>query len=205
MSLRSCLCAVLVLAAGIAEAQLTVKKNDIVTLKIPASFLDLEGTRIWDNSPIYVSRISPIRDPNYRAGGTAPEIDVMVNETRDWRLSGFPSLLTLRVEKIDQKDDYTEVELRSEAVNVKLRFAREFQDLEVAFRKVVAIGSQADGEAQEEAYAHIGEAVFQGPRQAVDTMVKWCWSGPPYARVSGVKAVEEPFDEAQSPEFSVRY
>ena len=49
------------------------------------------------------------------------------------------------------------------------------------------------------------EAVFQGPRQTVDTMVKWCWSGPPYAKVSGVKAVEEPFDEAQSPEFSVRY
>ena len=36
------------------------------------------------------------------------------------------------------------------------------------------------------------EAVFQGPRAAVDASVAWCWSGPPGARVEEVEVVEEP-------------
>ena len=36
------------------------------------------------------------------------------------------------------------------------------------------------------------EAVFEGPGEAVESMVTWCGSGPPRARVAHVELVEEP-------------
>ena len=35
------------------------------------------------------------------------------------------------------------------------------------------------------------EAVFEGPRAAVDALVTWCWSGPSGASVTGVESFEE--------------
>jgi len=36
------------------------------------------------------------------------------------------------------------------------------------------------------------EAVFEGPTPAVDALVAWCREGPPWARVDGVEASDEP-------------
>jgi acylphosphatase len=34
------------------------------------------------------------------------------------------------------------------------------------------------------------EALFEGPDEAVDAMLQWCWRGPSSAVVTGVEAVE---------------
>jgi acylphosphatase len=36
------------------------------------------------------------------------------------------------------------------------------------------------------------EAVFEGPADAVDHMVRWCWDGPTRARVTHVEVSAEP-------------
>lgn len=47
------------------------------------------------------------------------------------------------------------------------------------------------------------EAVFEGEKSAVETMIAWCRKGPPPARVSSVEVVwEEPKSEAS---FTVRH
>lgn len=56
------------------------------------------------------------------------------------------------------------------------------------------VGNRADGRV---------EAVFQGPRAAVDAIVEWCHHGPPHARVTAVEVVaEEPAEPLTG--FSVR-
>lgn len=37
------------------------------------------------------------------------------------------------------------------------------------------------------------EAVFEGTDDKVDEMVKWCWQGPPHARVENVEVREEDY------------
>jgi len=39
------------------------------------------------------------------------------------------------------------------------------------------------------------EAVFQGPRSAVDRLINWCHEGPPAARVSSVAVSWESLDD----------
>lgn len=47
------------------------------------------------------------------------------------------------------------------------------------------------------------EAVFEGPRGAVEDLLRWCWDGSPYARVTQVQVSwEEPEGEQG---FDVRY
>jgi acylphosphatase len=36
------------------------------------------------------------------------------------------------------------------------------------------------------------EAAFEGPEDAVDTMVEWCRKGPRWARVEDVEVIDEP-------------
>lgn len=40
------------------------------------------------------------------------------------------------------------------------------------------------------------EAVFEGDKDAVSTMVAWCRTGPAFARVVGVEVVDEPAEGA---------
>ncbi len=47
------------------------------------------------------------------------------------------------------------------------------------------------------------EAVFQGPEDTVQAMLKWCWQGPPAARVSAVDCFEQEPSELET-EFDVR-
>ncbi len=37
------------------------------------------------------------------------------------------------------------------------------------------------------------EAVFEGEKESVETMVEWCRNGPEYARVSGVEVIPEQY------------
>ncbi len=40
------------------------------------------------------------------------------------------------------------------------------------------------------------EALFEGPAQGVEEMVRWCWQGPPHASVENVEAdYESPGDD----------
>ncbi len=47
------------------------------------------------------------------------------------------------------------------------------------------------------------EAVFEGPRDAVQALVDWCHAGPPSARVEHVEVRWEP-PESEPPGFRVR-
>lgn len=48
------------------------------------------------------------------------------------------------------------------------------------------------------------EALFEGPTQAVDQAVDWCWHGSPMARVSDVKIEWETF-AGEFTDFSITY
>jgi len=37
------------------------------------------------------------------------------------------------------------------------------------------------------------ELVAEGPKKAVDALIKWCHAGPPNAEVTNVKVTEEPY------------
>ncbi|HOD34610.1 MAG TPA: acylphosphatase [Syntrophales bacterium] len=48
------------------------------------------------------------------------------------------------------------------------------------------------------------EAVFEGPDEKVEEMLRWCRQGPGLARVKGVEASEEPYEGAFR-DFLIRY
>jgi len=112
------------------DRRVNVEKGQIVTLKIPASLFRFETTRVMNNTPIYAVDISVGLD------------GITVNGRKDWTMAGFPSMVELRVEKQDQKDNYLEVELRNSAGNLKLRFWPRIVDLDEAFRETVALGGR---------------------------------------------------------------
>ena len=130
----SCLLAALGIVIGVsaAEAQISFEEDDNVTLKLPTSVLELEGRRILNGSPIYAAEIRP------------GEAGVVVNGSENWMLTAFPSLIALRIDNIDEDDDFTEVELRNDAINVKLRFSSQFADLNNALGQTVAVGTPTD-------------------------------------------------------------
>ena len=143
---------------GAVVQQIDLDKGDTVCLEVPALFFQLDGHRTWDGSPIYVVNITPT------------ENGVAVGGKSDWRISGFPSGLELKVEKAKREDDYTEVELRTRGVNVKLRFSRAITDVNAALREVVALGPASGSEMQsylKDAYDALGYFIFQGPLATV--------------------------------------
>ncbi|MFA4915683.1 MAG: acylphosphatase [Syntrophales bacterium] len=48
------------------------------------------------------------------------------------------------------------------------------------------------------------EAVFEGQAKDVDAMLEWCKKGPPFARVTDVEVISEPFS-GEFRHFSIRY
>ncbi len=48
------------------------------------------------------------------------------------------------------------------------------------------------------------EAVFEGPDDVVDEMVKWCWKGSPMSKVEDVEVIEEPY-KGEFSSFEIRY
>ena len=75
-------------------------------------------------------------------------------------------MIELLIEKVEEEDDYTEVELRNSAMNVKLRFSRGTQDLKAAFQDTVVVGGSSSSEAteyMERAYEAFAYFLFTGP------------------------------------------
>lgn len=48
------------------------------------------------------------------------------------------------------------------------------------------------------------EAVFEGPKEKVEEMIKWCWQGPPSSKVEKVSEVPEVSKE-ELEGFEIRY
>jgi hypothetical protein len=108
---------------------LDIERYRTVTLKIPAALIGFEKINAWRGTTNYTAYIQGL------AGGK-----VAVNTRSDWRAAGWPLMRNLRLEKVEQKSDYTEVELRQGGENVKLRF-QGVKDLNAAFAQVVYPGN----------------------------------------------------------------
>lgn len=48
------------------------------------------------------------------------------------------------------------------------------------------------------------EALFEGPAEAVEEMIKWCHRGSPSSKVTSVEVEEEPY-RGEFKDFSIRY
>jgi len=48
------------------------------------------------------------------------------------------------------------------------------------------------------------ELVAEGPRDAVEALIKWCQTGPPHAHVTNVRVTEEPYSGSYK-SFDTRY
>jgi len=49
------------------------------------------------------------------------------------------------------------------------------------------------------------EAVFKGPKDRVDQMIKWCWQGSPGSKVTLVKPIKPVKTEEKLSGFEIRY
>jgi acylphosphatase len=48
------------------------------------------------------------------------------------------------------------------------------------------------------------EALFEGPDQEVESMVEWCRTGPPHARVDEIEVTREPIETLENSDFRTR-
>ncbi|MCD6381942.1 MAG: acylphosphatase [Candidatus Aenigmarchaeota archaeon] len=48
------------------------------------------------------------------------------------------------------------------------------------------------------------EAVFEGPDEKIEEIIKWCWKGSPYSQVENVETIEEKYKE-EFKIFEIRY
>lgn len=48
------------------------------------------------------------------------------------------------------------------------------------------------------------EAVFEGPSEAVEEMIRWCYRGSPASKVTSVEVEEEPYT-GEFKDFSIKY
>ncbi len=49
------------------------------------------------------------------------------------------------------------------------------------------------------------EALFDGPEERVDAMLKWCWEGPAFSSVDGIESIEEELVVDAPTSFEIRY
>jgi hypothetical protein len=151
----------LLLCPGLSLAQSSLRKDAIITIKIPTSQFKRDGV-LLSGGAIYSADIAP--------GDSG---SVAVNGTKDWQASGFPSLLEGKVDKISRKPAFTEVEIRPSGKRagfgaLKLRFAPSFGDttLPIAFDQVVVPGPNGSNEAKAyrlASYQTLMKTFFKGP------------------------------------------
>lgn len=48
------------------------------------------------------------------------------------------------------------------------------------------------------------EALFEGPDQEVESLIDWCRTGPPHARVDDVEVSREPIEAVENSDFRTR-
>lgn len=108
---------------------LDAAKGSTVVLKIPKKMFGFDKINAWRGTVSYAARVS-----------LAPDGAAVVNADPAWQTSGMPYMSELRLEKISRQKDGTEVELRRENVNFKLRFDGSVTDINSAFRQVAYAG-----------------------------------------------------------------
>ncbi|HEX5084197.1 MAG TPA: hypothetical protein VFY40_19295 [Blastocatellia bacterium] len=120
------------------ESGIALKKGQQLTVKIPARLLKYETDSIASGAPIFTVNVSV-------SGET-----IRVEGYSDWRLRGWPMMVTLYYEKSGRKKEYTEVECRSGVAYVKLRFSPDTPDVNAALRQLLYAGSAEMFESSEE-------------------------------------------------------
>jgi hypothetical protein len=141
MSLHLGCCLLLCLASGAAVAsdnKITLSKQQPLVIRIPRKLLKYESYSIRSGLPIYTADVSVV------------EKTIRVEGEAEWRLRGWPSMLTLFYEKSSKEKEYTEIEFRSDQAYAKLRFAADTPDVDEALRQVVFLGSAESFESSAE-------------------------------------------------------
>lgn len=190
---RTSLCLAMgVLSANTLAAQGQLKKGETVSIKVPFVFLQQEGFKMGMTSgkPIYVA------DVQSSTGGVS-----VAGET-DWMLAGFPSLATLKIEKIKHEDKkrYTEIEMRNDGAVVKLRFIgmQIGPSLEAAFQQTVVWGASDSPAAKaylDEVYDATARASFSGPLADMPHEIKKTVVIFAHATANGTKVGDEKYKD----------
>ena len=141
LSLLLICCLILRLASGAgvgSDNQITLSKQQPLVIKIPRKLLKFENNSIRSGLPIYTANVSVVGET------------IMVDGESDWRLRGWPPMLTLYYEKSSREKEYTEIEFRSSLAYAKLRFAADTPNVDAALRQLVFFGSAESFESSEE-------------------------------------------------------
>ena len=139
--------------ASATSSPLVLRKGESVALKVPLGALRYDASS-FTGAMILVGGVR---------ASTAHTFSV--ENDLDWQTAGFPPLLTFKVEKSSKKQEYTEVELRSVGIYVKLRFDPTVPDVGVALGSLLIRG-EADGPAaaaySQQAYRNLAGRFFTG-------------------------------------------
>ncbi len=127
-----------------------VPKGDIVSLRLPAAWVNFEGN-MASGIPIYGATI------------TWTESGTLVDNMIGWRKTGFPMMHQFSVAKLklinDDRD--VEIELRSTAATVKLRFGADADKINNAWKEI-AIPPVEWSAYADEIYAEEAETKLRG-------------------------------------------
>jgi len=141
LSLHVGCCLLLCFAASAAvgsDDEIALSKQQPLVIKIPRKLLKFENYSIRSGLPIYIADISVVGET------------ITVDGESDWRLRGWPPLLTLFYEKFSKKKEYIEIECRSSQAYAKLRFSPDTPNVDAVLRQLVFFGSAESFESSEE-------------------------------------------------------
>ncbi len=141
ISLHLGCCLLLCLASGAAagsDNEITLSKMQPLVIKIPRKLLKYENSSIRSGLPIFTANVSVVGET------------IMVEGESDWRLRGWPPMLTLFYEKSSKEKEYTEIEFRSSSAYAKLRFAADTPNVDAVLRQLVFLGSAESFESSAE-------------------------------------------------------
>ena len=132
LSLHLGCCLLLCLGSSAAvgsDNKITLSKQQPLVIKIPRKLLKYENSSIRSGLPIYTANVSVVGEK------------IMVEGDSDWQLRGWPPMLTLFYEKSSKEKEYTEIEFRSDLAYVKLRFAADTPNVDMALGQLVFFGT----------------------------------------------------------------
>lgn len=117
------------IGGGAAAEDIGPWEGQTVTLKLPTVFLSKGRSGLLEDRPTYV--VDLVEEGGRISPWGAPQ----------WRTAGFPDLGQFEVSRVKRKkNEYTEVELKSDERVVKLRFLPSVKDLGSAFAEVTVAG-----------------------------------------------------------------
>lgn len=144
---------------------LTIPKGSVVVAKVP--------TKFW--------RVDKYDDVSSKGQSIYYVEAKDVLDTPGWQMSGFPYCGEFTVTKVFEykpfyKLRYTDVELRNNAIYLKLRFSPEIKDLNAEFQKLTAPGNWSVFESSDEfhktVFATQNSMIFVGPLAQLSDSLK---------------------------------